>query len=160
MTNIEAYRAAMRDEAVPAGYRALLGFMRNLKTEISAHDPALEPGAIHVGAMDVTFIPLLPSELRSRKLKVLVMFFHSSFRFELWLSGINKTAQIMWWEKFGEQEFAAYELVDDPLAEHHFVREPVVDDAGFEDPEELTRQLVEASARFVANIEEFLRKTS
>ena len=153
MDSINAYRELASSDAA-LGYRQLIQFFRDLHAELERAQ--LAPRALHVGEMDVTYVPLVPKELADAKLKVLVMFVHADFRLELWLSGVNKAAQERWWTSFSKHGWEPSELSASGAGDFHMVRRLLDADPDFSAPESLSQKVLAGAQRLVHDVTSFI----
>lgn len=89
--SIEQYRRVIQKEAVRNGYAALMRFIEDLRLHLANSHPDSAVSAVQQGLMDFSYFTFTPQKFRQRKLKVVILFIHDSFSFEVWLSGQNKT---------------------------------------------------------------------
>jgi hypothetical protein len=91
------YKKQLANGAIKQAYRGLMDYFWSLKSFFEKKYPEYTPGGIYYGFMDMTYFPLFPKSLKQRKLKIAVVFVHETFRFEVWLAGINKNVQAKYW---------------------------------------------------------------
>ena len=60
--------------------------------------------------MDYTYIYFFPKSLKRQNLKVVILFTHESFKFEVLLAGYNRAVQAKYWKLFKEKGFNKYHL--------------------------------------------------
>lgn len=89
--NIKEYKRQMELEAIPKTYKGLVEYMMSLRTYFKNNHPEYIIGSFYQGYMDMTYFPIVTPVLRSRKLKLALVFDHKKIRFEIWLSAQNRT---------------------------------------------------------------------
>jgi hypothetical protein len=106
--------------------------------------------------MDYTYFYFFPKSLKRQKLKVVLLFIHDSFRFEVWLSGYNKEAQSKYWRLFKEGNWNKYPLTPNPQNVDYITKCILVDNSDFSDLDALTKQIDAGALKFIQDIETFL----
>ncbi len=104
----------------------------------------------------MTYFALVPKSLKDRKLKIAIVFLHKEFRFEAWLSGVNKQVQGEYWKLFKDSNWDRYRLVPGIQGYDSIVESILVDDPDFCDPEGLTKMIDSSTMKFIADIDTFL----
>jgi len=158
--SIKEYRKQLEQGAIQEAYRGLMDYMMSLRTHFMKKYPdAVEPGSIYYGYMDMTYFSVFPKSLKERKLKVPIVFLHEEFRFEVWLSGVNRRIQDECWKLIQESKWRKYKLVsqEGPLVDS-ILEDILVDNPDFSDLDALTRQIEQGTIKFIQDIEKFLSK--
>ena len=71
--------------------------------------------------MDYSYFSFTVDELKAKGLKLTTVFIHSEFRFEVWVSGINRKYQSEYYSMLKERDIP-FELTDDPLHKDYILR--------------------------------------
>jgi hypothetical protein len=108
--------------------------------------------------MDMTFFSFFPKSIKQRSLKIAIVFLHDSFRFEVWLAGINKQVQQKYWKLIKESDWNKYHLVPTTKGFDSIVEYILVDDPDFSDLDKLTKQIERETMTFIKDVEIFLSK--
>jgi hypothetical protein len=66
-------------------------------------------------------------------LKIAIVFIHDSFRFEVWLAGVNKIVQIKYWKLIKESGWNKYYVVSTTKGVDSIVEYVLVDHPKFND---------------------------
>lgn len=154
---MDEYSQQLKKGAIQAAYRGLMEYMLSLKTHFEKkHPDFLESGSIYFGYMDMTYFPLFTKSLKRQKLKIAVVFHHETFRFEVWLSAVNKQVQAEYWKLFKESGWNKYHAPStlkgaDSILEHALVENP-----DFSDLDALTQQIETGTLKFIKDVENFL----
>lgn len=91
---IEEYKKQMKKGCIPVAYKGLMEYIMSLRTHFKNKYPDyFVSGNIYYGYMDMTYFSFIPKSLKSKKLKIAVVFIHDKMRFEVWLGGYNKQIQ-------------------------------------------------------------------
>jgi len=157
---INEYRKQLEKGAIQEAYRGLMEYIMSLRTHFMKKYPDyVESGSIYYGYMDMTYFSVFPKSIRDRKLKVPIVFLHEAFRFEVWLSGVNRQVQEKYWKLIKESDWNKYKLVPqegkgvDSIVEH-----TLVDNPDFNDLDALTEQIEKGTLKFIQDVENFLSK--
>lgn len=75
---------------IPTTYKGLIEYMMSLRNYFINNHPEYNIGNLYQGYMDMTYFPIVTPMLKSRKLKLAVVFDHYNIRFEIWLSAQNR----------------------------------------------------------------------
>jgi hypothetical protein len=156
--NMIEYREQLQKGAIQHAYRCLMEYMQSLRAYFQKKYPDYEvPGNLYFGYMDMTYFAIIPPELKQRKLKVAVVFLHEVFRFEVWLSGVNRQVQVDFSNLIREKEWSKYSLTANPKASDSILDHFLVDNPDFNDLDKLTMDIERGTVEFIQNIEDFLR---
>ena len=86
-------------------------------------------GSIQYGFMDFTYFYFFPKSLKNRRLKILILFIHDTFTFEIWLAGYNKDIQTKYWKLFAQSNWNKYHIASitrgvDSIIDHILINNP------------------------------------
>jgi hypothetical protein len=155
------YREQLNKGAIQTAYRGLMNYIMELRTYFEKKYPQyLVSGTIYFGYMDMTYFSFFPASLKNRGLKVGVVFFHESFRFEVWLFGYNKKIQAKYWKLFKEKGFQNYPVPSTLKGVDSIVEGVLVENPDFGDLDALTKRIEDGALRFIEEVEAFLAKQS
>lgn len=155
--SMNEYRKQLERGAIQKAYRGLMEYLMGLRTHFQTKYPGyLVSGSIYYGYMDMTYFSIFPKSLKQRNLKIAVVFLHEAFRFEVWLSGVNKQIQTEYWKLFKGSGWNKYRIVPtikgaDSILEHSLVGNP-----DFRDLDVLTNQIETETLKFISDVESFL----
>jgi hypothetical protein len=153
---IEQYRRAVQSGSVWDGYRALMNYLQKLRLSLSSCRPDYAVSAVQQGQMDYSYFTFTPKSLKQRNLKIVILFIHSSFSFEVWLSGQNKAAAIENLKQLKEQGWSKHETAANAQNADYITKACLVAEADFRCPEELMEQIKQAAFGFIGDVEGFL----
>jgi hypothetical protein len=157
--NMLEYHSQLEKGKIQLAYKGLMEYLSALRSDFAREYPQFElPGALYFGYMDMSYFAIVPPSLKPHKLKIAVVFLHQEFRFEVWLSGVNRQVQTECWQRIKENGWNRYPLVakiqgSDAIIEHKLIESP-----NFDKPELLTASLVAATSQFIAEIEDLILK--
>ena len=155
---IKEYKKQLGKGVIQRAYQGLMKYIMDLRTHFSKNFPDFAPGDIYHGYMDMTYFPISPKSLKSRKLKIAVVFNYDQFRFEVWLAGYNKQIQQKYWELFKESDWNKYRIPSATKGVDSIVEYTLADNPDFDDLDGLTKQIEKGTLNFISDIEDFLSK--
>ena len=155
---IKEYKKQLGRGIIQKAYQGLMKYIMDLRTHFSKNFPDFVPGNIYHGYMDMTYFPIFPKSLKSRKLKIAVVFNYGRFRFEAWLAGYNKQIQHKYWTLFQESDWNKYRIPSAIKGVDSIVEFNLAENPNFIDLDGLTKQIEEATLDFINDIETFLSK--
>lgn len=154
-----AYRKQLEKGSIQKAYKGLMDYFMYLRTHFNKKYPNyFATGNLYAGYMDMSYFALFPKSLKDRNLKIAIVFLHEQFRFEVWLSGVNKRVQGKYWKLFKESDWKKYPIVSDTKNADSIVEGILVENPDFSDLDTLTKHIEAATLKFIKDIENFLSK--
>jgi hypothetical protein len=150
------YRRQLAKGVIQQAYRGLMDYFWSLKSFFEKKHPEYAFGGVYYGFMDMTYFPLFPQALKLRKLKIAVVFVHESFRFEIWLAGVNRNIQAKYWKLIKVSGFNKYCFPATTKGADSIVERVLVENPDFGDLDALTRQIEKGTLMFIKDVEGFL----
>ncbi|MFC1948600.1 DUF7000 family protein [Chloroflexota bacterium] len=155
---IKEYKKQLGKGVIQRAYQGLMKYIMDLRTHFSNNFPDFAPGNIYHGYMDMTYFPISPKSLKSRKLKIAVVFNYDQFRFEAWLAGYNKQIQQKYWILFQESDWNKYRIPSAIKGVDSIVEYTLAENPDFVDLGGLTKLIEKGILYFINDIEDFLSK--
>jgi len=156
---INEYRKQLEKGAIQEAYRGLMEYIMGLRTHFMKEYPDyVVSGSIYYGYMDMTYFSVFPKSIKERKLKIAIVFLHEAFRFEAWLSGVNRQVQTQYWELIKESGWNKYQIVSPAKGVDSIIESILVKNPDFSDLDILTEQIERSTLKFIQDIESFLSK--
>ena len=153
------YRKQLEKGAIQEAYRGLMEYIMGLRTHFMKKYPDyVVSGSIYYGYMDMTYFSVFPKSIKERKLKIAIVFLHKAFRFEAWLSGVNRQVQTRYWELIKESGWNKYQIVSPAKGVDSIIEKVLVSNPDFGDLDTLTKQIERATLEFIQDVEGFLSK--
>ena len=134
----------------------MLSYMMGLRTHLANKYGDSAVSGLYQGYMDMTYFALFPPSLKSRDLKVAIVFNYDAFRFEAWLAARNRKVQRQYWELFRDSRWSKYRVVAPTSGIDSIVECDLAGDFDLGDPDTLTSRIETATAAFIDDIERFL----
>jgi hypothetical protein len=91
--HIQEYNTQLSKGQIQKAYKGIMTFMSGLIKYLRSRYPDHTTSAFYFGYMDMTYFAFTPSNLKSKKLKIAIVYLHEEGRFEVWLGGSNKKIQ-------------------------------------------------------------------
>ena len=157
--SILEYKKQMEKGIIQKAYQGIMDFILQLRTHFKNKYPEYSvPGNIYCGYMDMTYFPLFPQTLKSRKLKIAIVFIHDTCRFEVWLSGYNRQVQQKYWELIKENNWNKYRIVPNAKVADSVIESTLVENPDFNDLDALTKKIETSTLNFIQDVEAFLAR--
>jgi hypothetical protein len=154
---ISAYKRQIEIGDIKHAYRGLMEFMTNLRNYFANNYPdCIVSGNIYAGYMDMTYFSFTPESLRSKKLKIAIVFIHDKIGFEVWLAGANKQVQSQYWQIFKASNWDKYRVPSDIKGIDSIVEYDLVRNPDFDNLNSLTKQIENGTLKFTDDIVAFL----
>jgi hypothetical protein len=153
------YKKQLKKGTIKQAYRGLMDYFWSLRSFFENKYPDYYvSGGIYYGFMDMTYFSFFPKTLKPRKLKIAVVFVHESFRFEVWLAGINKNVQAKYWKLIKDSNWNKYRVPSTTKGADSILEYVLADNPDFSDLDALTRQIEKGTLEFAKDVENFLSK--
>ncbi len=157
--NINEYRTQLKKGAIQKAYKGLMEYIMDLRTHFKNKYPDhFVSGSIYYGYMDMTYFSFYPELIKNQGLKIAIVFIHETFRFEVWLAGINKQIQTKYWNLIKESDWTKYPIVSTIKGMDSIIEHVLVENPDFNDLASLTKQIEEGTLKFIGDVESFLAK--
>ncbi|MEN8614594.1 hypothetical protein ABFB09_04845 [Dehalogenimonas sp. THU2] len=151
------YKKQLEKGYIQVAYRGLMGFILDLKSHLKNTHPEFDiSGSVYPGYMDMTYFPIVTRSLKSRKLKIAIVFIHETLSFEAWLAGVNKQVQKDYRKLFEQKDQIEYRVSAPGKGVDSIVEYDLVTYPDFSDPDTLITHLENGIMRFVNDIESFI----
>ena len=149
-------RGQLRTGSIQKAYRALLGYMMDLRTHFKKRYPSYSISGLYQGYMDMTYFAIVPPSLKHRDLKIAIVFNYEAFRFEAWLAGTSRQVQRKYWELFRDSRWTEYRVVTPAKGVDSIIECNLAEDFSFGDLDSLTASIEEKAVEFIDDVERFL----
>jgi hypothetical protein len=157
--NMTEYRNQLEKGSIQEAYKGLMEYIMGLRTHFMKKFPDyIVSGSIYYGYMDMTYFAIFPKLIKDRKLKIAIVFLHDTFRFEVWLSGVNRQIQTKYWIMIKDSNWNTYHLAPPGKGVDSIVEYILVDNPDFADLAVLTQQIEKGTLKFIQDVESFLSR--
>ncbi len=155
--HMNEYRKQLQQSHIKQAYAGLVQYIMDLRTHFAKKYPEyFVSGSIYQGYMDMTYFSLSPKSLKDRKLKIAIVFVYDTFRFEVWLSGYNRSVQAKYLKLLKESNWTKYHTADTATGIDYIIDHVLVSDPDFGDLAALTEQIERRTFEFIEDVENFL----
>ena len=157
--SMNEYKKQLKKGDIQEAYQGLMAYFRDLRAHFKNKFPDyFVSSSIYYGYMDMTYFSIIPKSIKRRKLKIAIVFVHDTFRFEVWLSGINRDVQTKYWKLLKESDWNKYHLAATNRGFDYVVDHILIEDPDFTDLDCLTEQIEAGTLKFIREVEGFLSK--
>jgi hypothetical protein len=153
---ISQYREQLGKGHIQKAYKAIMTFMSGLGAYLGKAHPAYSVSALYFGYMDMTYFAFTPPGLKSKKLKIAIVYLHEQGRFEAWLGAINRKIQAQYIELLSVKNTGEYKLSKVMPGVDSIIESIIVCRPDFEKPEELKIQIEKKTLEFIDDITSIL----
>lgn len=131
-------------------------YFDSLRLYLKSKHPDYFLSDIHYGLMDYTYFYFFPKSLQRRKLKVVILFSHDTFKLEVLLAGYNREAQAKYWKLFKEKGFNKHHISMNATEADRFLSEVLINQPNFSNENKLTTLIEQKTLLFIDEVEAFL----
>jgi hypothetical protein len=155
--HINEYRKQLEKGEIQKAYKGLMEYIMSLRTYFKNKYPDyFVSGNIYYGYMDMTYFALNPESLKDKKLRIAIVFNYDTFRFEVWLAGINKQVQQKYWNLIKESGWNKYNLVPTTEGMDSILEHILADNPDFSNLDALTKQIEKGTLQFINDVEDIV----
>jgi len=151
------YRKQLQKGTVKEAYKGLVGYIDNLRLHLKNKYPDYFISEVHYGLMDYSYFYFFPKTLKRQNLKIMILFIHESFKFEVLLAGYNKNVQAQYWKLFKENGWNKYHLASSATESDSFVDYTLADNPDFSNLDALTYKIENSTLKFIKDIEDLAK---
>ncbi len=153
------YKKQIQKGTVQKAYQGLMNYIMELRTHFESKYPDYSvSGSIYQGYMDMTYFSFFPESLKHRRLKAGIVFVYSTFRFEVWLFGYNKSIQMKYWQLFKESNWNKFHIPSTTKGVDSILEYVLAENPDFNNLDALTSQIETGTLKFINDVEDFLSK--
>ena len=151
------YRKQIRKGDIKKAYNGLMKYIKQLRRYLKNKYPDYSvSSSIYYGYMDMTYFSFIPESIKSRRLKIAIVFIHETFQFEVWLAGYNKQIQKSYWKLFKESGWTKHRIASTMQGVDSIIECTLVENPDFSDLDTLTSKIERATLKFIKDVESFL----
>ena len=155
------YKKQLKKGSIQEAYWGLMNYFRDLRSYLKNKYPEYSvSSSIYYGYMDMTYFSFFPKTLKRRNLKIAIVFVHDTFRFEVWLAGVNLDVRSKYWKLIKESDWKKYRISPIARGVDYIVDHILVKDPDFSDLDTLTKQIETETLDFIRDVEGFLSNYS
>ena len=149
---IREYKSQLSIGMIQVAYKYIMKFMSDLSIYLKKRHPDYTVSALYYGYMDMTYFAFTPDDLKSKKLKIAIVYLHEQGRFEVWLSGNNRIIQAEYIKLMSHKDIGSYKLSQVMAGVDSIIEAILVEQPDFDHPEELKQQIENKAIEFIDDI--------
>ena len=149
---IKEYAAQLSKGQIQKAYKGILTFMSELRSYLESKYPGYTAGSLYVGYMDMTYFAFTPTDLKTKKLKIALVYLHEKGAFEVWLAGNNRKIQAEYIALMSSENIGKYKLSQVIPGVDSIIESILVEKPDFDHPEALEKQIEKKTMEFIKDI--------
>jgi hypothetical protein len=154
--DMNVFLSQLKAGSLQKAYKALLGYMMDLRTHFKNRFPRYSISGLYQGYMDMTYFAVVPPLLKPRGLKIAIVFNYETFRFEAWLAGTNRQIQRKYWELIRARQWPEYRIVTPAKGVDSIIECDLTESFDFSERDNLQASIEERAVQFIDKVEKFL----
>lgn len=156
---MSTFHTALQQGSIQPAYSGLLQFLLDLRTRFQKFHPEYDvPGTFYSGYMDMSYFAIVPPALKPLKLKIALVFAYSDFRFEVWLSGVNRAVQEHYYDLIKNSGWKTYPLVREIKGSDAILTYVLAQEPDWSDLPALANRLESGTLTFIRDVEAWVTK--
>jgi hypothetical protein len=149
-------QSQLDEGALQRAYGSIIGYMSQLRSYFATRDGDRSVSALYQGCFDMTYFALFPRPLKSRGLKLAIVFDYESFAFEVWLAARNRDLQRQYWQLLRDNGWSGHRLVEPAAGIDAIVERDVAAGTSLAAPDVLTSRIEAAAQELLDDLLSFL----
>jgi len=134
---INEYKKLLQTTNLQKGYQEFIKFFRGLRIYLAGNISEYKfTGNIIENNMDYSYFQFTNNELQAKGLKFVIVFVHSKFEYEIWLSGMNRKTQVSYHHKLSNMKHA-YTMSLDPSRFDYILKDKLFEETNYDNCEKL-----------------------
>ncbi|MDZ4179917.1 MAG: hypothetical protein U1E29_11920 [Coriobacteriia bacterium] len=153
--DLEELRRRLDEGAIQQAYTAIIAYMSGLRGRFDTAHEEWTVAGLYQGYFDMTYFPLVVPSLKTRDLKLAIVFDYPSFGFQVWLAARNRVVQRRYWELLRDNGWPPVTLVEPAVGVDAIVVVDVADGLALVDQDALSASIESAAATLLGDLERF-----
>lgn len=150
---IDEYKEIMQNTNLQRGYQEFIKFFRYLRIYLEKETMGFTfTGNIVENNMDYSYFQFTNNELKTKGLKIVIVFVHKDFNYEIWLSGINRNIQNKYFDDLKKSK-KQYALTDNPNRTDYILKTNIIANYDYDNLDKLLNEMKTSINEFIDNIE-------
>ncbi len=156
-SSLQMYSKVLQETDMQEAYRALIAFITKLQGDFKNKHTEYEVSkGLYHGYLDLSFFTFTTEQLKSKQLKIAVVFLHKEMRFEAWLSGRNRNIMSTYHKKLIAFDLGEYILANDEKGMDSIIEGILVKNPNFDDLDGLASEIDCNTIKFTNDIQDIL----
>jgi len=143
------FKEILKTTNLERSYQEFVSLFSFLRVELEKLMPEYNfQGSIVENKMDYSYFQFTKDSLKKKGLKIVVVFVHRNFCFEIWLSGLNRKFQCKYYDILKNIQIP-FELTDDPNRKDYILKFPLKKDLDISNGEKLVDEIKNAALKLL-----------
>ena len=154
---IKEYRKQLEKGDIKKAYKGLMEYFASLRLYLKNKYPDhFISSSIQAGYLDFTYFYFFPKSLKEWQLKIVVIFIHDNFTFEVWLSGYNKIIETKYRALFAKKQWRKYHIAPTTEGIEYVIKHLLIGHPDFSNLDALTRQIEKGIRQYPEHLESLI----
>lgn len=138
---LSEYKELLQTTNLRKGYQEFIKLFRYIRVSLEKNMPEYKfQGNIVENGMDYSYFLFTNESLKEKGLKIAIVFVHSNFQFEVWLSGYNRNYQLKYYDLLKGKNIP-FQLTDNPARKNYILRVVLEENVDISDADLLTERI-------------------
>ena len=138
---LSEYKELLQTTNLRKGYQEFIKLFRYIRVSFEKNMPEYKfQGNIVENGMDYSYFLFTNESLKEKGLKIAIVFVHSNFQFEVWLSGYNRNYQLKYYDLLKGKNIP-FQLTDNPARKDYILRVVLEENVDISDADLLTERI-------------------
>ena len=148
---IEEYKKIIQTTNLQKGYQEIIKFFRYLRNYLQKEmNDFYFTGNIVENNMDYSYFQFTNEKLKKKGLKIVFVFLHKEFKYQIWLSGVNRQAQVKCFNTYKNNN--KYNLSPNPNKTDYILSKDIDIESNYDNLENLLDELKKEIYVFINDI--------
>ena len=138
---LSEYKELLQTTNLRKGYQEFIKLFRYIRVSLEKNMPEYKFQVnIVENGMDYSYFLFTNESLKEKGLKLAIVFVHSNFQFEVWLSGYNRNYQLKYYDLLKGKNIP-FQLTDNPARKDYILRVVLEENVDISDADLLTERI-------------------
>lgn len=150
---LKEYENIMKSTNLQRDYQEFIKFFRYLKIYLEKEMQKYKfTGNIVENNMDYSYFQFSDETLKSKGLKIVIVFVHKTCNYEVWLSGINRNVQVKYHKELMDSD-NKYTLTSDPTRLDYILKHIIISNSDYSNIDSLLNEIKSETLNFIEDIQ-------
>jgi hypothetical protein len=155
---VNEYQLQLKKGYLQIAYQGIMGFMTNLIRNLKNKHHDYHLSSLYFGYMDMTYFAFVTDDLKSKGLKIAIVYLHSQNKFAAWLCANNKSIQKKIANLMSNKHIEKYRISQLLPGVDSIIEKTLIDKPNFNNQSELLEQINDKSTEFLSDIRVILKQ--
>jgi len=154
------FKALLNNGRMQRAYRYIFDVFTDVGNELKGNkETAISTNSLYHGYLDMTYLPVLTETLKKNGLKIAIVFNYSLFRFEIWLSAVNRKKRAEVLALLSKCKRDTFKTVADNENTDAIIEREIKGIRDFGNKSRIVSLIAKETCVFIGEIEEFVLKS-